>query len=75
MNLQDLQHIFRFQTTEDEHFTPNGKLTYILVDGRNKLPGSVSTDKMEDLVTLLDNFVFEGYTDRTPYFIKPEAEL
>jgi hypothetical protein len=30
-------------------------------------------DKLEDIVSLLDGLVFEGYRDRTPIFVKPEV--
>lgn len=75
MTLEDLKHIFRFQLTADENFTPTGKLEYTLFEGQNRLPGSCPADDIEKLVVLLDNFVFDGYRDRTPLFVKPEAEV
>lgn len=73
MTLEDLEHIFRFQTTESEEFKPTGRLEYLLYEGRDRVAGSIETAKIADLVPLLDNFIFEGYKDRTPYFVKPEV--
>jgi len=73
MTLEDLQHIFRHQTTATEEYTPSSQLEYMIIDGQTKLTKHVDADKLESLVPTLDNFVFEGYKDRTPYFVKPEV--
>lgn len=73
MNLQDLEHIFRFQTTATEDYTPTGTLEYIIFDGQDKLPKTHPSTDIGKLVELLDTFQFEGYRDRTPLFIKPEV--
>lgn len=70
--LQELQHIFRFQLTADEDFTPTGTLDYWLFEGQDRLPGKVESDKIETLITLLEGFTFDGYRDRTPLFVKVE---
>ena len=75
MTLDDLKHIFRFQTTATDDYVPNGRLDYVLIERNTKLPASTSADQMETLVLLLDNFVFDAYMDKTPVFIKPESEL
>ena len=73
MTLDDLQNYFKHQTTATEEYTPNGKLQYVLFNGRQQLPGEVDADKLETLIELLEGYEHEGYRDRTPLFIKPEA--
>ena len=73
MNLQDLEHIFRFQTTPTEDYTPTGTLEYVMFEGQDKIPKTHPAKDIAGLVALLDNFQFEGYRDRTPLFIKPEV--
>jgi len=75
MTLEDLKHIFRFQTTATEDYIPTGKLNYELIEGQSKISASVPVENMESLVSMLDNFVFDAYRDKTPVFIKPEREL
>jgi hypothetical protein len=75
MNLEDLQHIFRFQTTADADYTPKDTVEYLLIEGKNKMTGTQYTHELENLVVLLDNFVFEGYKDRMPIFVMPESEV
>jgi hypothetical protein len=75
MTADDLKHIFRFQTTETEDYVPKDTLDYLLIEGNNRIPGSIAMDKMADLVAMLDNFIFEGYRDKTPYFIKPDLNV
>jgi hypothetical protein len=75
MTLEDLEHIFRFQTTVTEDFTPTGTLEYMLFDGQNKITGNCAVAELEKLVTTLDNFVFDGYRNRTPLFVKPEVHI
>jgi hypothetical protein len=73
MTIDDLKHLFRFQTTATEDYTPSGTLDYVLIENSNRLPRKVNGVELETLVPLLDNFIFEGYRDRTPIFIKPEV--
>jgi hypothetical protein len=75
MTLEDLQHIFRHQTTTTEEYTPSSVLEYMLIENNDKLPGKVNSSELETLVPLLDNFVFEGYKNRVPYFVKPEVHI
>jgi hypothetical protein len=75
MTLEDLKHIFRFQTTATEDYVPTGKLNYELIESQNKVTASVPAEHIENLVSLLDNFVFDAYRDKIPVFIKPESEL
>jgi hypothetical protein len=74
MILEDLKHIFRFQTEATEEYTPKSTLDYMLFDGQDKIPGSCEVNKIEDLVALLDNFTFEGYRDRVPLFLKTPVD-
>jgi hypothetical protein len=73
MTLDDLKHIFRFQTTATDTYVPNGKLEYMLFEGNSRIAGSVAVEEIESLIVLLDNFQFDGYRDKTPLFIKPEV--
>jgi hypothetical protein len=72
MNTQDLQHIFRFQTTADADYTPKDTVEYLLIEGQSRIPGTHEAHDIEGLVILLDNFEFDGYRDRTPIFVKPD---
>jgi len=73
MTLEDLQHVFRHQTTATEDYIPPSQLEYMIIDGQTKLTKKVDADKLDSLIPTLDNFVFEGYKDRMPYFVKPEV--
>jgi len=75
MTLEDLQHIFRHQTTATEDYTPKDTVEYVLIEGQSRITGTYDAHNLEGLVALLDNFVFDAYRDRTPVFIKPESEL
>jgi hypothetical protein len=75
MTLQDLQHIFRFQTTADADYTPKDTVDYLLIEGQSRISGTHEAHDIEGLVILLDNFEFDGYRDRTPIFVKPDANL
>jgi hypothetical protein len=76
MTLDDLKHIFRFQTTADADYTPKDTVEYLLVEsGGGRVTGTHDVYDLESLIILLDNFVFDGYTNRTPIFVKPESEL
>jgi len=73
MTLDDLKHIFRFQTTADADYTPSDTVEYLLIEGKNKMTGTQAIHELENLVVLLDNFEFEGYKDRMPIFVMPES--
>jgi len=73
MTLDDLKHIFRFQTTADADYTPKDTVDYLLIEGKNKMTGTQAIHELENLVVLLDNFEFEGYKDRMPIFVMPES--
>jgi hypothetical protein len=75
MTLQELEHIFRFQTTETEDYIPTGRVEYILFEGRVQTPATRNVADLEGLIPLLEGFVLEGYRDKTPLFIRPEVEL
>jgi hypothetical protein len=72
MTLNELQHIFRFQLTADADFTPKDTVNYLLLDGQNRIPGLQDAHDLEPLITLLEGYVFDGYRDRMPLFVKPE---
>ena len=73
MTLAELQHIFRFQLTAEEEYTPKDTVDYLLIDGQNRTPGVAQANNLEPLITLLEDYEFEGYRDRMPLFLKPEA--
>jgi hypothetical protein len=73
MTIDDLKHIFRFQTTATDDYAPKDTLDYMLFEGQSKIAGSCPVAEMEKLVALLDNFQFDGYRDKTPLFVKPEV--
>jgi hypothetical protein len=75
MTLDDLKHIFRFQTTADADYTPKDTVDYLLIEGKNKMTGTQAIHELENLVVLLDNFEFEGYKDRMPIFVMPESQV
>jgi hypothetical protein len=73
MNLQELEQIFRFQTTATEEYTPKDSLDYMIFEGQDKLVKTHSAKDLAGLLSLLSAYQFEGYRDRTPLFIKPEV--
>ena len=75
MTIDELKHIFRFQLTEDEHFTPTDKVDYMLFIGQGRDRITHDVDKLELLLTSLKDYEFQGYRDRTPLFVKLESEL
>jgi hypothetical protein len=74
MTLQELEHIFRFQTTPEEDYVPKDQLDYFLINGYDRLAKTHLVTELESLAkTLPDSgYVFEGYRDRMPIFIVPE---
>ena len=72
MTLAELQHIFRFQLTADEEYTPPEQVEYLLIDGQDKVTHKAEANDLEPLIILLEGFEFEGYRDRMPVFLKPE---
>lgn len=75
MTLDDLKHIFRFQLVADDEFTPTDTVTYTLFEGQDRVTGTADIEKLDTLIPLLDNFQFDGYSNRTPLFIKPDSQL
>jgi hypothetical protein len=75
MTKDDLTHIFRFQTTADIDYTPKDTVEYLLVERGSRTTGTHDAYDLSSLIVLLENFIFDGYKDRTPVFIKPESEL
>ena len=75
MNVDDLKHIFRHQLTESKDYVPTDTLEYMLIERGGRLTKTCQVDQLATLLPLLDNFIFEGFRDRTPIFIKPESEL
>ena len=73
MTADDLKHIFRHQTTASEDYVPLETLEYMLIENGTRLTKTCAVDQLASLVPTLDNFVFEGYRDRMPIFIKPEV--
>jgi hypothetical protein len=72
MTLAELQHIFRFQLTAEEEYTPPEQVEYLLINGQDKITNVAEAKDLEPLIILLDGYVFEGYRDRMPIFIIPE---
>ena len=77
MTLQELEHIFRFQTTPTDDFVPKGTVEYLLINGERQIPGTCPNDGLSILLTRLteNKYEFEGYRDRTPIFIVPDTSL
>ena len=74
--LQELQHIFRYQTTATEDFTPKETVDYMLFSFDGKVPGTIAVNEMEKLVELLKDYTFDGYgKDAVPNFVKPDTDL
>ena len=75
MKIDDLKHLFRHQTTESKDYVPQGPLEYMTIDRNGRQTKTCAVDQLDTLLPLLDNFIFEGYRDRMPIFIKPESEM
>jgi len=73
MTLEDLEHIFRFQTTPTDDYIPSGEVEFHLIDGYSKLFKKHDAKDLAGLVPTLDNFVFDAYRDKVPVFVKPEV--
>ena len=72
MTLDEIKHLFRFQTEKTENYTPTGTLNYILFNGRDAQPKTIDADKIDTLGYTLTEYTHDGYRDRTPLFIKPD---
>jgi hypothetical protein len=76
MTLEQLEQIFKFQTTADEDYTPNGRLEYLLItDSYNKVVKEHAVADIATILTDVEHLVHEGYRDRMPIFIKPEVHV
>jgi hypothetical protein len=73
MTLDDLTHIFRFQTTQTQDHTPSDSVVYMLFEGQNRLTKTHPAKDLQTLLPMLDNFVLDGYRDKMPLFVKPEV--
>lgn len=73
MTLTELQHIFRFQLTAEEEFTPKDTVEYLLINGQERTTGLQDAHDLEPLIVLLEGYEFEGYRDRMPLFIVTES--
>jgi len=75
MTLTELEHIFRFQTTTTDSYTPKDTLDYVLINGQNRVAGVANADTLDKTLESLnkDGYVFDAYRDRTPVFIVPEV--
>ena len=73
MILEDLEHIFRFQTTATEDYTPPATVEYQIIDGGTRLIRQHNAKELAGLLPMLDNFVFDAYRDKMPVFVKPEV--
>jgi len=73
MTIDELTHLFRFQTTATADYVPATELEYTVINDRGRQTLKHPADKLEGIVSSLDGLVFEGYRDRTPIFVKPEA--
>ena len=73
MTLQELEHIFRFQTTATKDYTPGKEVEYTTIKDRGRVTVKHPASQLEGIVSSLDGLVFEGYNNRTPIFVKPEV--
>jgi len=74
MTVEDLEHIFRHQLHPEKPEEREENLYYMIIEGSTKLVNRFDYNKgFDQLLPLLDNFIFEGYKDRMPYFVKPEV--
>jgi hypothetical protein len=73
MKVEDLEHIFRHQLTPPNPDDREENLSYLMIDGESKVIHRFDYDQgLDKLLPKLDNFIFEGYRDKMPIFIKPE---
>ena len=79
MTLDELTHYFRFQTTETEDYKPTGRLEYQMFESAtgSKITAYTTEKDLSALLETIDKngYSFEGYRDRTPYFVKPEVHV
>jgi hypothetical protein len=75
MTLDEIKDIFKYQTTADADYIPKDVLEYWTFSGRDKLLAKIASADIDKLTAVLEGYQFEGYRDRTPLFLKPEADL
>ena len=68
MNIEDLRHIFKPQMDQIEG--GDVKLFYMLVDGDHKLIDRHAANDLENLLTMLDCFQYNGSEGGIPRFVK-----
>ncbi len=73
MTLEQLKHIFRFQTTIEEEYEPNGKLSYWIFEPHQSPVNVIKNDtEWEAILEQVKEFEHDGYRDRIPTFVKTE---
>jgi hypothetical protein len=76
MTLEQLEQIFKFQTTPDKDYIPNGRLEYLLItDSYNKVVKEHAVADLDKILEDVMHLEHEGYRDRMPVFIKPEVHV
>ena len=76
MTLEQLEQIFKFQTTPDKDYTPNGRLEYLLItDSYNKVVKEHAVADLDKILEDVMHLAHEGYRDRMPVFVKPEVHV
>lgn len=65
MTIDDIRYIFESQIASGEE-----KLWFMLIDGNYKLVERHPAEKIDDLVFLLDNFIYSGNENNIPRFSK-----
>jgi len=68
MNIEDLQHIFKPQL--DQIKNSDVKLFYMLIDGDHTLIDRHPANDLENLLTMLDSFQYNGNEGNIPRFVK-----
>ena len=73
MTLEQLKHIFRYQTTPGDDYEPTGKLEYLLFVPHMSPQTVIKEDtEWEAILEQVKDFEHDGYRDRIPTFVKAE---
>ena len=70
MNIEDLEYIFKDQIDSMQGLDKPIPLYFMLVDGDSKLVHRHSHKDLENLLTTLDNFQYNGSEGGIPRFVK-----
>lgn len=73
MTLEELHEIFKHQTTATEEYIPQDVIEYLVINGYERATVKHPVKDLAGIIPSLDGFIFEGYRDRMPIFIKPEV--